>query len=537
MKPRYISGFHEKNIRQETCDVVVLGTGVAGLFTALNIDPKYSVTILSKGKLEDNNSNLAQGGIAACVDGEDDFKSHYDDTMRAGAYYNRKDTTKILIEEAPKNIEKLLTYGTNFDRDEDGKLKVTREGGHGRRRIVHVKDATGREVIRALAQEIKHRENIDLYENVFCVDLLTNQNEVCGVLGINENKEKIIYRSKGVVLATGGVGQIYRNTTNPAVTTGDGIAMAYRAGARISDMEFIQFHPTALYGKENGQKFLISEAVRGEGAILRNTKGEAFMKKYHKMADLAPRDIVARCICIEREKSGKSYVYLDITHKSPEFIKNRFPTIYNRCLETGIDITKEYIPVAPVEHYSMGGIYTDIDGKTNIEGLYACGECACTGVHGANRLASNSLLEGIVFGGRVVASLNKYIENKKIKALDIGPTIEYKKQNNLDFNKIKEKIQNIMDEDVSIMRSQKGLTYALKEVEKIYSTLISGRLRPSTSGGVEDSLVKGDIIKYYECINICSVASLIIKAALKRKASIGAHYRVDTEGKGCIINF
>ncbi|TCO71019.1 L-aspartate oxidase [Marinisporobacter balticus] len=521
MKPRYISGFHEKNISQEICDVIVLGTGIAGLFTALNVDPRYKVMVLSKGKLEDNNSNLAQGGIAACVDPKDDCISHYEDTLRAGAFYNRKDTTKVLIEEAPKNIKKLLTYGTNFDRDEAGNLRVTREGGHSKRRILHAKDATGREVIRSLAEEIKDRGNIVVCENVLGIDLLTNKNTVCGVLAVNEKEEKIIYRSKVVVLATGGVGQIYRNTTNPAVTTGDGIAMAYRAGAKILDMEFIQFHPTAMYDKENGQKFLISEAVRGEGAILRNTKGEAFMKKYHKKADLAPRDIVARSIFTEKIKLGKPYVYLDITHKNPDFIKNRFPTIYKRCIEERIDMTKEYIPVSPVQHYSMGGIYTDVDGKTTIEGLYACGECACTGVHGANRLASNSLLEGLVFGNRVVASLNKYILNIEIKPLPMISSVQYKGINDFVLDKMRENIQNIMDEHVSIMRSQKGLGYALKEVEKIRSALLGN----------------GKSVKYYECVNICTVAILIIKAALKRKESLGAHYRVDTEGQGCIINF
>ncbi|QEK10912.1 L-aspartate oxidase [Crassaminicella thermophila] len=522
MKPRYISGFHDKNIKKKYCDVVVIGTGVAGLFTALNIDHKYRVIIISKTELDENNSNLAQGGIAACIDDQDDFQSHYEDTIRAGAYYNREEATKILIEEAPKNIEKLLAYGTNLDRDEKGRLKATREGGHSKRRVLHAKDATGREIIRALAKEVRGRGNIDIQENVFAIDIITNQNAICGVLALDEKEQKVIYRTKAVVLATGGVGQVYKNTTNPSVTTGDGIAMAYRAGANIKDMEFIQFHPTAMYDKEYGQKFLISEAVRGEGAILRNADGEAFMKKYHKMADLAPRDIVARSIFIEKVKTGKPYVYLDITHKDAEFIKNRFPTIYKKCLEKGIDMTKEYIPVSPVQHYIMGGIYTDTNGKTNIKGLYACGECACTGVHGANRLASNSLLEGIVFGNRVVTALNDYVAKAVIRALPMLPMIKYEnKYEKINLYKVKERLQDIMDEYVSIVRNEKGLKYALKEVEKMYQALLRDKIS----------------VKYYECINMCIVGMLIIKAALKRKESLGAHYRVDTEGQGCIINF
>ncbi|QZY55008.1 L-aspartate oxidase [Crassaminicella profunda] len=520
MKSRYISGFHDVNSKKD-CDVVIIGTGVAGLFTALNISSKERVIVLSKTKLNNNNSNLAQGGIAACVNQEDDFKSHYEDTLRAGAYYNREETTQTLIKEAPKNIKKLLTYGTNFDQDENGNLRVTREGGHSKRRILHAKDATGREVIRSLGVEIESRKNIHVDEDVFAIDLITNKNEVCGVLAVNEHGERIIYQSKAVVLATGGVGQVYKNTTNPEVTTGDGIAMVYRAGGAIHDMEFIQFHPTAMYSEKNGQKFLISESVRGEGAVLRNVKGETFMKKYHKMADLAPRDIVARSIFTEKSINHTPYVYLDITHKTPSFIKNRFPMIYERCLEEGIDMTKEYIPVSPVQHYIMGGIYTDIDGKTNIEGLYACGECACTGVHGANRLASNSLLEGLVFGNRVVQSLTQYISNKRINALPVMPMIEYKGSKDLDFDYIKEKIENIMDEYISIVRSQNGLKVALKEIKKLSNQLL----------GCKES------IKYYECRNMCTVAILIIKAALKREKSLGAHYRVDTEGQGCIINF
>ncbi|WP_053955388.1 L-aspartate oxidase [Inediibacterium massiliense] len=516
-----IFGSVEEDPKKEICDVLILGTGVSGLYSSLNIDSKYQIILISKTTLDQNNSSLAQGGIAACIDEHDDFFSHYEDTLRAGAYYNREETTKVLIKEAPNNIEKLLEYGVMFDRDEFGHLKVTKEGGHSKRRIVHVKDATGKEVIRALGEEVKKRKNIKLYENTFAVKLFTYEGKVCGVLAIKDN-QKVIYQSKVVILATGGAGQVYKNTTNPHTATGDGIAMAVNVGAKIKDMEFIQFHPTALYDQYHDQKFLISEAVRGEGAILRNIKGEAFMKKYHPMKDLAPRDIVARSIFIEKEKTKKSHVYLDITHKSSDFIKERFPTIYNRCLEDGIDMTKEYIPVSPVQHYTMGGIDTDVNGKTNIDRLYACGECACSGVHGANRLASNSLLEGIVFGKRVADHIHKTIDS-----LDLLPIhIEQEQKgcrikNNIDTQKIKERIKKMMDAKVFIMRNEKDLLYAHKEIEKIENII-----KDQTS-----------TIDEYECMNLCIVAKLIIDASLKRTKSIGAHYRIDEEGRNCIINF
>ncbi|WP_129598720.1 L-aspartate oxidase [Anaerophilus nitritogenes] len=505
--------------KKEICDVLILGTGISGLYASLNIDPKYKVILICKKRLDQNNSSLAQGGIAACIDENDDFYSHYEDTLRAGAYYNREATTKAMIKEAPNHIEKLLEYGVLFDRDELGNLKVTKEGGHSKRRILHVKDATGKEVIRALGEEVKKRKNIKVYENTFAIKLLTYEKKVCGVLAINNNKN-IIYQSKVVILATGGVGQVYKNTTNPDTATGDGIAMALGVGANIKDMEFIQFHPTALYDKDHGQKFLISEAVRGEGAILKNIKGEAFMKKYHPMKDLAPRDIVARSIFIEKEKTKKPYVYLDITHKSPDFIKNRFPTIYNRCLEKGMDMTKEYIPVCPVAHYTMGGIDTDINGKTNIDRLYACGECACSGVHGANRLASNSLLEGIVFAKRAVDHIHKNIDSLDLLPISIE-RYGYVIKSNIDMKKIKERIKEIMDEKVSIIRNGQNLFDAYKEIEKIENM-------------IKDKVY---IIDEYECMNLCTIAKLIIDASLKRTKSMGAHYRTDEERKTCIINF
>ncbi|KXG73688.1 L-aspartate oxidase [Thermotalea metallivorans] len=515
MDERYISQFDTKHIGKIIdSDVIVIGTGIAGLYTALNIDEKYKVLLMSKAALDTNNSNLAQGGIAACVGPEDDFEAHYEDTLRAGAYYNHRENTRILIEEAPMHIEKLLKFGVHLDRDEHGKLLATREGGHSKRRVLHAKDATGKEIIRGLGEAVRKRNNIRVEENIFVIDILTEENKVLGVLAVKKWGEKAVYKGRAVVLATGGIGQIYKNTTNPLVATGDGIAMAYRGGVKVKDMEFIQFHPTAMYTDKPGQKFLISEAVRGEGAILRNVYREAFMEKYHPLKDLAPRDIVSRSIFTEMIRTEKPYVYLDITHKSAEFIRHRFPTIYERCLAEGIDMTKEWIPVAPAEHYVMGGIETDASGRTNIRGLYACGECACTGVHGANRLASNSLLEGLVFGGRVAEDIHGHMENAKPESLLISHIKKAGGNKNtiIDLEEIKGRLKNTMDQHVSIIRSEEGLKKAWREIEDIKAML---RMQEEES------------IPYYELLNMTTVALLIIEGALKRKDSLGGHYRLE----------
>jgi L-aspartate oxidase len=494
-------------------DVVVIGTGIAGLYTALNINENYRVTVLTKTALEINNSNLAQGGIAACVSPGDDFEAHYRDTMRAGAYHNHREHTRILIEEAPENIERLLQYGVELDRDEEGKLLVTREGGHSKRRVLHAKDATGREIIRGLGEEIHRRRNVQVHEHAWTTRLVISPKGLTGVAAINKDGKQAIYQARYIVLATGGVGQIYKNTTNPWVATGDGIAMAYEAGAEIHDMEFIQFHPTAMYTDTPGQKFLISEAVRGEGAILRNVHGEAFMEKYHELKDLAPRDIVARSIFAEIIKTDQPHVYLDITHKDEAFIRHRFPTIYSHCLKEGIDMTKEWIPVAPAEHYIMGGVHTDDHGRTNIEGLYACGECACTGVHGANRLASNSLLEGLVFGKRVAEDINeKLTKSSPSEAISIGWIgVEIGKKEE-ELSVLKNKLKDIMDRHVSIIRTEEGLKQAQNEVKRIKEILEENR---------------ENAIPYYELKNMIIVALLIIEDALRRKESLGGHFRQD----------
>ena len=506
-------------------DAIIIGTGIAGLFTALNIDEELNVLMVTKSSIDDGNSVLAQGGIVSCINP----KIHFEDTMKAGSFYNKEKAIEVISKNSKSNIEKLIEYGVNFDKDEFGNLKLTREGGHRERTILYSKDVTGKEIIRALNDEIKKRKNIDILEKTQVIDLLKKNGSISGIITLDKNNDIKEYNAKVVVVATGGVGKIYKHTTNSDQMTGDGIALSHKAGAKIKDMEFIQFHPTAMYGENYERRFLISEAVRGEGALLRNTKGEKFMQKYHHMMDLAPRDIVSRSIFKEMQETKSNFVYLDITHKDSKFIKERFPNIYEHCLKNGIDITKDYIKVAPAEHYIMGGIETDLYGKTNIEGLYACGECACTGAHGANRLASNSLLEGIVFGERVAKSINhrylnqsyeescemKYnIKNNEVKEnnkCDMKNYEKYKKNGNYQKKllKIENELREKMTRNVSIVRNKKELLSSLKEINELESILNN-----------EKSLNK----KYFELKNMLIVSKLIIQAALSREESIGSHF-------------
>ncbi|MDK2920281.1 MAG: L-aspartate oxidase [Candidatus Petromonas sp.] len=511
MYRRYLTKFDLDKVRKEYCNVLIIGTGIAGLYTAVNIDEKYKVLMLAKNSIKENNSNLAQGGIAACISKDNDKKFHYMDTLKAGSFYNNEGAVKILVEEAAENIEKLIEFGTNFDRDEKNFLRATKEGGHSRRRVLHSKDETGKEIIRALTVKVKKRKNIIILEDTFAIDILTSKGRCIGAI-VKSGKEIYCIISQVVVLATGGIGQVYQNTTNSKIATGDGIAMAFRAGAEIVDMEFVQFHPTALYDENNKKRFLISEAVRGEGAILRNSMGEAFMKKYHKLKDLAPRDIVSRAIFNEMNKENKPCVFLDITHKDKDFIKNRFPNIYNQCLLRGIDITKDYIPVCPVEHYIMGGIKTNYNGRTNIVGLYACGEAACTGVHGANRLASNSLLEGVVFGNRVAKDINSYIRNGNYYIYNIKSDGDQELVEKDRIEELRKNARKIMEKHAFILRSKKGLEEALIRIKEILEEL---------------NIYKRDDESFYECVNIMTVAYLIVSDALKRETSLGSHALVE----------
>src|SRR5215467_4269531 len=382
-------------------DFLVIGAGVAGLRAAIELVPAGRVLVLVKREIADSSTQYAQGGIAAALSDEDEISLHLQDTLAAGDGLCNETAARVLVEDAPGRIEELIAWGTQFDRD-GTKLTFGREGAHSRNRILHAHgDSTGREIQRSLYAKAQTLPEISVREFEFSTDLLTDGSRVRGVRVIDERGQENTICASAVLLATGGMGQLYLNTTNPTVATADGVAMAYRAGAEVSDLEFVQFHPTALYLKK-APRFLLSEALRGEGAYLRNMELLRFMAKYHPMAELAPRDVVARAIVHELEttRAADPVVYLDLTHLNPDHVRARFPRIHATCLEYNIDIATDLIPIRPAAHYAMGGVRTDLDAKTSVAGLYAAGEVASTGVHGANRLASNSLLEGLVFGAR-----------------------------------------------------------------------------------------------------------------------------------------
>jgi L-aspartate oxidase len=466
---RYLVDFNTKNIETEYCDILIIGSGIAGVYTALELPDKYKVIILTKETLEISNSVLAQGGIAVSLDKGDSPELHFKDTLYAGAGLCNEESVWVLVSEAAKNIEKLYKYGVNFDKKNPEELEFGREAAHSKNRVIHAGDTTGKEVLDKLISVVKTRSNVKIRERTFAIDLLTDNNESKGIIAYDEDLSKLkIYLSHAVICATGGFGQIYKNTTNPEVATGDGACLAYRAGVELMDLEFIQFHPTVLFHPEN-KSFLISEAVRGEGAILRNADKNRFMDQYHKMGELAPRDVVSRSIFMEMKKSNTDHVYLDITFKSRDYLEKRFPNIFKTCLGYGIDISKNYIPVAPGEHYCMGGIKVDLEGRTNIKGFYACGEAACNGIHGANRLASNSLLEGLVFGGKIADKLPLDIEKTKNALPEYAVKYSTDRiKRDFDSKKLKNKLKNIMSEYVGIVRNKEGLTKAKRRFKNCF---------------------------------------------------------------------
>ncbi len=514
---RYAFDKHIQIAEQLQTDVLIVGAGIAGLYTALHIAPERSVLVLSKKSIEISNSYLAQGGIAAAICPEDQPVFHVEDTLTAGAGLCDRKAVEVLCAEGPGDIQELLEMRVPFDLNAYGDLSVGREGGHHMNRVVHAGgDATGRETVKTLAAIAQTRKNITFMEHACLVDILLDGTGVCGAL-IN-NDHYILATTANVVIATGGIGQVYGYSTNPAVATGDGLAAAIRCGAELRDMEFIQFHPTGLYSPNREDRaFLISEAVRGDGGKLVNRKGIRFMEGKHELAELAPRDIVARGILEELSKSGEPCVYLDITGKSREHLEKRFPTVYHECLSRGIDISKDWIPVRPVQHYMMGGIATDLHGMTKIDGLFACGEAARTGVHGANRLASNSMLECLVFGRRAAEHINLLGRRaeKEAKLPSDVPEIPTKVPG-LDYEGLRLRLQHVMNQNVHIVRTKAGLETAQKEIQEIFSVLLDNYL--------EDRA-------YLELINLCMVAGEITKSALLRKHSIGAHYIVDEKGE------
>lgn len=510
---------------------LVIGSGIAGLFYALKVAKHGSVAIVTKREIEESATKYAQGGIASVTSADDSYKLHIQDTLEAGAGICHEDMVKIVVENGPEMIRELLELGANFTRSAGSKglsdFDLGKEGGHSKHRIIHASDLTGLEIERVLVDAVKKNKNIQIFDNHISIDIITpskispqihkgkGENVVLGCYVLDKQTGTVkTFLSPTTLLATGGIGKVYLYTSNPDVATGDGIAMAFRAGAKIANMEFIQFHPTCLYHSE-AKSSLISEAVRGEGGILRLKDGRTFMENYHSMGCLAPRDIVARAIDFEMKKNGDDFVCLDLTHLPGYRLRERFPNLYKKCLNFGIDITKASIPVVPSVHYSCGGIKVDSYGRTSIPRLYATGETACSGVHGANRLASNSLLEALVLSNR--AAQNSVKEIKEIRS-SLGTIPPWDIGNAVDSDEIVvvshnwDEIRRIMWNYVGIVRSDKRLNRAKRRIQN---------LQEEIKEYYWDFVVTSDLI---ELRNIATVAEIIIKSAMNRKESRGLHY-------------
>jgi L-aspartate oxidase len=502
----------------KTVDFLVIGGGVAGLRAAIELAHEGSVLVLTKDKSTESSTEYAQGGVAVALSDEDEVCIHFDDTIQAGNGLCREEAVSILVEEGPEYILELISWGAEFDKEGTG-LSFTREAAHSRRRILHSHgDSTGREIERALINKARSYPSISRFDFAFTLDLIVKDNACVGASLLRKD-ELINIHAKAVILATGGAGHIYSRTTNPVIATGDGIAIAYRAGALIEDMEFVQFHPTTLYSP-GAPQFLLSEAMRGEGAVLKNVHGERFLSEFHEMAELAPRDAVTRAIVSEMVRTKSKHVYLDLTHLDKEFVKKRFPLIYATCLQYQIDITEDMVPVSPAAHYIMGGVKTNLDGETSIRGLFAAGEVACTGVHGANRLASNSLLEGLVYGARAGKSAARYIQGigsaVSLTDHDQSAPKSDSRQASLDSEKTRSTMRQLMWNKVGIIRCEESLSIARKWLDK------------------KRHLIQVDCItrREYELRNMLTVSNLITDSALLRRGSVGAHYRSDCRERG-----
>ena len=515
-------------------DYLVIGSGIAGLSFALKAAEHGSVAVITKKEQAESNTNYAQGGIAAVFAPDDSFDLHVADTLEAGAGLCHREVVGLVVKEAPEMVQELAAWGVRFtnERRLDGKEKLAlgREGGHSKHRIVHAADLTGQEIERALAEAVEARENISVYENHIAIDLITEHH----LFGVKlERQERITcwgayaldvktgqmkkFLTKVTLLASGGTGNVYLHTTNPSIATGDGIAMAYRAGTAVCNLEFMQFHPTALYHPE-ANSFLVSEAVRGYGGVLINSQGERFMEKYHEMKSLAPRDVVARAIDQELKKSGEPCVFLDVTHKDPEQTKRRFPNIYKRCKSLNIDMTEEPIPVVPSAHYMCGGIKTDLNGRTQIDGLHVAGEVAFTGLHGANRLASNSLLEALVFSDRAYRDSVGRATDRRF-SFPVIP--EWNEENTFNaeewviLSHDRDEIRRLMWDYVGIVRSDFRLKRAHRRI---------GIIAQEIEDFYRKTKVTNDLI---ELRNIATVAGLMVHSALIRKESRGLHFNSD----------
>lgn len=509
---------------------LVIGSGVAGLTFAVKIAEKFSdrnIVIVTKGDEDESNTKYAQGGVAVVLDSEEDsFQKHIQDTLIAGDGLCDKSVVEMVIKEGPQRFKELLVWGANFDLDPEGNFDLGKEGGHSEYRVVHHKDITGYEIERALLKKAHQLPNVSLLPHHFAIDLITEHHldtpdtEAISCYGAyvlsQKTGEIITIQAESTLLASGGIGRVYGHTTNPIIATGDGIAMAYRAKAQIRDMEFVQFHPTALYDAEGGSSFLISEAVRGFGAFLRTKEGHRFMPDYDERAELASRDIVSQSIDTELKKSGDTHVFLDCTHLDIEGFKKHFPNIYEECLENHIDIEKDWIPVVPASHYLCGGIVVDKNGKTSVNNLFACGECTRTGLHGANRLASNSLLEALVYAHNIFKNLSLNTSNQKKITLpewnDDGTSIP-KEHILIQHNLLQ--LQALMRDYVGIVRSNDRLTKAIDHLDFIYKEI--------------EELYKNSKVATSLCElrNMINVSHLIISQSLERKENKGGYYNID----------
>jgi len=508
-------------------DVLIIGSGAAGLSLALRLRSDISVAVISKRELREGNTLYAQGGISAVLDAADSVESHVQDTLIAGAGLCDADIVRLVVERGPENIRWLLREGVQFTRDEqfqdsDG-YHLTREGGHTHRRVVHAADATGRAVEDTLEARARARENIQVFEHHTAIDLINaarfdaDQNCCVGAYILDSRDGEVAtFLARFVIIATGGASKVYLYTSNPDVATGDGIAMAWRGGCRVANMEFIQFHPTCLYHPK-AKSFLVTEALRGEGARLRLPNGDRFMPHFDERAELAPRDIVARAIDHEMKRIGSKYVLLDISHRDNDFIRSHFPTIYARCLELGIDMTKEPIPVVPAAHYTCGGVLTDVRARTDVPGLYAIGETAYTGLHGANRMASNSLLECLVFGelaaADIEAKMTDWPSPMEVPAWDASRVTEPDEEVVISHNW--EELRRFMWDYVGIVRTNKRLQRAKRRIDLLRQEIIEN---------YSDFRVDNDLL---ELRNLVEVADLIVQSAQRRRESRGLHYTLD----------
>lgn len=511
-------------------DFLIVGSGIAGLSFALKASKLGKVLIVTKANEDESNTKYAQGGVAVVVDARDSFDKHIADTHIAGDGLCDPLVVENVIKEGPDRIAELIAYGTTFDREDSGEYDLAKEGGHSAHRILHYKDITGYEIERALLAKVHANPNIEILTHYFAVDLITQHHlgqhvdrrsadiTCYGIYALNTASgkvEKIL--SKSTLMATGGAGHVYSSTTNPTIATGDGIAMVYRAKGKVRNMEFIQFHPTALYNPREYPAFLVSEAVRGFGGILRRADGVSFMEEYDERGSLAPRDIVARAIDTEMKKSGLDYVYLDITHRSKEDILNHFPTIYEKCLTVGLDMAKDYIPVSPAAHYLCGGILVDNYGSTSIRHLYACGECASTGLHGANRLASNSLLEAAVYAHRIFIDVEAKYSDLQIQS-DVpdwdDSNTQLSNEDILVTHNLRE-TQKLMSDYVGIVRSDFRLERAMRRL---------GLLHEETESFYKNTKLS---VKLCELRNVIQVAYIVVRSAMHRKESRGLHYTTD----------